>query len=111
MEGTIWIMVLKIIVFLPLTVLLIYLVLKFGGSSALKFQNGRYVRIIEKTSFSKESSIVLAAVGKRYFLISSTNTHNEILMELDHNEINEFLADKDSSMKAGLNNMFHRSRQ
>jgi len=110
MEGSILIMVLKIIIFLPFTVLLIYLVLKYGGSSSLKLQNGKYIRIIEKTCVSKESSIVLTAVGKKYFLMSCTNSNNEILMELNQDEINQFLANKDNSIKNGLNNLFNRSR-
>jgi flagellar protein FliO/FliZ len=111
MEGSIWIMLLKVIIFLPFTVLLIYLVLKYGGSSALKIQNGKFLKIIEKTSLSKDSSIVIASIGKKYYLISSTSSRNEILMELDQDEINEYLANKNNSIKNGLNNMFNRGRQ
>jgi len=111
MESSIWIMLIKIIIFLPFTVLLIYLVLKYGGSSALKIQKGKFLKIIEKTSLSKDSSIVLTCVGKKYYLISSTSSGNEILMELDQDEINEYLANKDISIKSGLNNLFNRGRQ
>lgn len=111
MEGSILIMLLKIIIFLPFTILLIYLVLKYGGSSSLKLQNGKYIRIIEKTCLSKDSSIVLIAVGKKYYLMGCTSSNNEIMMELNQNEIDDYLADKDNSIKNGLNNIFKRSRQ
>lgn len=110
MEGSIWIMLLKIIVFLPFTILLIYLVLKYGGSSALKIQNRKYIKIIEKTCLSKDSSIILANVGEKYFLMSCTSSHNEILMELDKDEINGYLANKDNSIKSGINNFFNRGK-
>ncbi|MCR3757834.1 flagellar biosynthetic protein FliO [Clostridium felsineum] len=83
----IFFMLIKIIIFLPIVILLIYLSLKYGGSKLQNIQNGRFLKIIEKTPISKENSIIVAQMGEKAYVLSSTQGKIEILKELTENEL------------------------
>lgn len=114
MESSIFVMFLKILVFLPFTIFLIYLVLRYGGKSLDGLQGGRYMKIIERVSFSKDSSILIVAIGSKYYLISSTNSKNEILKDIEEDEINDFLRNKEdkltSSFQSKINSFINRGK-
>ncbi|KHD38294.1 flagellar biosynthesis protein FliZ [Clostridium acetobutylicum] len=83
----IFFMLLKIIIFLPLVIFLIYLSLKYGGSKLQNMQNGRFLKILEKTPISKENSILVAQMGDKAYVLSSTEGKVEILKELTDEEL------------------------
>ncbi|SHI59955.1 flagellar protein FliO/FliZ [Clostridium amylolyticum] len=80
-------LILKIIVFLPFVITLIYLSLKFGGNKLQNMQNGSYMKIIERVQVSKENSLMLAKIGEKAYIMSSSPKGIEILEELSKEEL------------------------
>ncbi|MFA9398589.1 MAG: flagellar biosynthetic protein FliO [Clostridiaceae bacterium] len=82
----IFLSVLKLIIFLPLILFMIYFSLKYGGSKLNNFQNGKFIKIIERVNLSKDNSVVLTKLGEKYYILSSSNSNVEILKELTEEE-------------------------
>lgn len=80
-------MMIKIIIFLPFVLLIIYASIKYGGTKLQSFQRGKYIRILERVSLSKESSLLVIKIGEKGYLMSSNNHRTEILQELSHEEL------------------------
>lgn len=80
-------MLLKIIIFLPFILLLIYISIKYGGNKLQDMQNGRYIKIIERAAISKENSLLVVKIGEKGYVMSSVNGKLEIVSELDEKEI------------------------
>jgi len=87
MDVEFWSLFLKIIIFLPFILFLIYLSLKYGGTKLQVLQGGKYIRIVEKISLSKDNSIMVVKIGDKGYVMSSTNNKIEILKELDSEEL------------------------
>lgn len=107
-----WSMLLKIIVFLPFVILLIYLSLKFGGSKLQQIQNGRYIRVLERVPLSKDSNLAVVKIGDSGYVISATVNKVEILKTISQedldkleqtNSIPEFSSFKEFYENTGLN--------
>ena len=86
-DGEFWLLIIKIIVFLPLILLLMYLSLKYGGSKLQKLQDGKYMKILDRIALSKENSILVLKIGEKAYAISSNSNKIEILFELPKEEI------------------------
>ncbi|MFL0251624.1 flagellar biosynthetic protein FliO [Clostridium neuense] len=80
-------MIIKFIIFFPIIILLIYVSLKYGGSKFQDMQNGKYIKVLEKTSLSKEASLLIVKIGLKGYVISSTPSKTEILMEISDEEL------------------------
>ncbi|MDF2882594.1 MAG: flagellar biosynthesis protein FliZ [Clostridiaceae bacterium] len=80
-------MLLKIIVFLPFVIFLIYLSLKFGGSKLQQMQNGKYIKVLERVPLSKESNLVVVKIGDTAYVISTTLNKVEILKTISQEEL------------------------
>lgn len=93
MEATA-LMILKLVIFLPVIIILIYISLKYGGDKLQGMQNGKYIKVLEKTPLSKESSLVVAKIGSRGYLLSSSDAKVEILMEINEDELNSIEQNK-----------------
>ena len=91
-------MFLKIVIFIPFIVILIYLSLKYGGGKLQKFQNGKYIKILERVPISKENSIILAKIGDKGYVMSSTHGRMEIMTELTEEEVLEIEKAKQESI-------------
>lgn len=87
MDLQFWWMLLKILIFLPFILLLIYASMKFGGNKLQDIQNGRYIKILERAAISKENSLVVVKIGDKGYVMASTNGKLEIISELDREEI------------------------
>lgn len=87
MDLQIWGMILKIIVFLPFILLLIYISIKYGGNKLQDMQNGRYIKIVERASISKENSLLVVKIGEKGYVMSSASGKIEVVSELDEKEI------------------------
>jgi flagellar protein FliO/FliZ len=85
-----WESIIKIVVFLPFIIFLIYLVGKYGSSKIHNFQSGKLIRIIERVPVSKDNSLMVVIIGEKPYVISSTNGKMEILLELDKEHIEKF---------------------
>ena len=86
-EGQFWILIFKIIIFLPFILFIIYLSLKYGGNKLQKMQDGRYMKILDRVALSKENSIVVVKIGEKAYAVSSSSKEISILFELPKEEI------------------------
>lgn len=87
MDLNFWIMLLKIIVFLPFILILFYLSVKYGGSKLQQIQNGRYIKVLERVALSKENSLMVVKIGDKAYVMTSATGKVETLLEIDDNEI------------------------
>jgi len=87
MDGQIWLMLIKIIIFLPCVLILIYLSAKFGASKLQSMQNGKYIKVIERVPLTKESSLVVTKIGEKGYVLSSSNGGINILTKLSDEEL------------------------
>lgn len=79
--------ILRLIIFVPFIIFLIYLSLKVGGSKLQNIQNGRFLKILERVQISKENYILVIKIGEKGYVMSSTNDKIEMLMELTDEEL------------------------
>jgi flagellar protein FliO/FliZ len=79
----------KIIIFLPMVLILIYAVLKMGGSRVMKMGSGKIIRIIEKVPLSGKTFLCIAVINDKPYVISSTEERVEILMELPEESLHK----------------------
>lgn len=87
MDLEFWTLLFKIIIFLPFILLILYLSLKYGGNKLQKLQNGRYMKVLDRISLSKENSIVVVKIGDKAYAVSSSTKEIHILFELPQEEI------------------------
>jgi flagellar protein FliO/FliZ len=80
-------MLLQLLVALPFVLLLVYLSLKLGGSKLQQLQNGKFIKVLERVSVTKENSLLVTKIGQKAYVISSSNGKIEILLELSEDEI------------------------
>lgn len=88
MDLEFWTLLFKIVIFLPFILFILYLSLRYGGNKLQKLQNGRYMKVLDRISLSKENSIIVVKIGEKAFAISSTSKEINILFELPESEIN-----------------------
>lgn len=87
-------MILKVLIFLPAILGLIYLSLKYGGTKLQDIQNGRFIKILERVPLSKENSLITTKIGDKGYVISSTHGKVEILLELKAEELQRLESSK-----------------
>lgn len=80
-------LVLNLMIALPVIILLIYVVVKVGGSKLQNMQKSRFIKIIERVPVSKESCILVAKIGNRGYVMSSSSSGIQILFEIENNEL------------------------
>lgn len=71
-----------------------YLIKQLNKLAANRSKN---IRIIERMPLSKTSSLYIIEVMDRYYLMSGTEQHNEILKELDGAEISHYLEETEET--------------
>ncbi len=89
MDLQFWTMLLKIIIFLPLIIMLIYISIKYGGTKFQSAQNGKYLKIVERIQISKENSILLVKIGNKAYVMSSSASNVQVIYELTEEELKE----------------------
>jgi len=87
MDVEFWTLLLKILVFLPFILLILYISLKYGGNKLQKLQNGRYMKVLDRIGLSKENSIIVVKIGEKAYAVSSSSREIKILFELPQEEI------------------------
>lgn len=87
-------MFLKIIIFLPFILLLIYISIKYGGTKLQNIQNGKYIKILERTNVSKTNSLLVVKLGQKTYVMASTNGEIKIISELSEDEAVKLENDK-----------------
>lgn len=87
--------IIKSIISLIIVILLANIILK--SLNKYTKNNNRGIIIIEKISVGNNSSIGIIKVLNEYFLMSFTNTNNEILKKLDEEEVLEYIKKREDS--------------
>lgn len=77
----------KILIFLPFIIFMIYAFFKYGGAKLQEIQNGRYMKILDRMPLSKDNSLIVVKIGEKGYVISSAQGKIDILLELDEEEI------------------------
>ncbi|MBU5483025.1 flagellar biosynthetic protein FliO [Clostridium sp. MSJ-11] len=85
---------LKILIFLPFILLLIYTSLKMGGDKLQNIQNGRYMKILDRLPLSKDNAILAVKIGDKGYIVSSSNGKVEILFPLEEDELKKLESSK-----------------
>ncbi len=88
------IFILKIVVFLPCVIILIYLSLKLGGSKLQNMQSGNYMKIIERVQISKENALIIVKIGEKAYIMSSSPKGIKTLEEITKEELRSIEAKK-----------------
>ena len=100
------VLIFKIIIFLPFILFMLYFSLKYGGTKLQKLQNGRYMKILDRISLSKENSIVVVKIGDKAYAISSSLKDIKILFELPSEEIIKIESIKELPQYADMKDLF-----
>ena len=87
MDLSFWVSFGKIIIFIPFIVLLIYLSLKYGGGKLQSMQSGKYIKIYERVTLSKENSILIVKIGDKGYVLASSQGKIEILNEVSEEDL------------------------
>lgn len=82
-------MIFKTILGLALVLLLLYISLKLGGDKLQRFQNGKYIKVLERVPLSKDNFIFIVKIGESAYVMTSTAHNVEKLKELSYEEIEE----------------------
>lgn len=77
----------KLIVFLPFIIMLIYISIKYGGGKLQDLQKGKYMKILDRLSLSKENNILVVKIGEKAYVVSSVQGKIEILFEVPREDI------------------------
>lgn len=77
---------LELLIFLPFILILIYLLGKAVNKTNIS-PPGRYIKILERLSISKESSILVIKIGDKAYIMANNSGKTEILKELEQEEI------------------------
>ena len=80
-------MLLKIIVLLPFIIMLIYFSFKYGGKKLETIQNGRYFKVLERITISKDNYLLVVKMGEKAYIMCSTAKSIEILKEITEDEL------------------------
>ncbi|MGO0121706.1 flagellar biosynthetic protein FliO [Desulfothermobacter acidiphilus] len=84
MSKEIWWALVKLIVFLPLVLGLIYLTLRYGwGHRFLPGRRGQYLEVVEQIPLGPKAVLTLVRVGDRYYLIGHGEGAVNLLRELE----------------------------
>lgn len=82
-----WVMLLKIVVFLPFIILLIYLSMKYGTKKLQDMQSGKFIKVLERVPISKDNSLVVVKIGDKGYVLTSSSAKIDKLMELSEEEL------------------------
>ncbi|MBE6053325.1 MAG: flagellar biosynthetic protein FliO [Clostridium sartagoforme] len=80
-------LILKLILALAVVLGLMYLTFKLSGNKLSKINNGKYVKVLENTQISRESSIAVVKVGDKGYVLGICNNKIEKLDELSQEDI------------------------
>lgn len=92
-------MCVKVIILLPITLGMIYFIIKYGNGKLQSFGTNKIMKVIEKVQLSKDSCIAVIEVLGEYYLVSIGNGKSEILLKLDNEKIEEIFSSKKLQVK------------
>lgn len=90
------ILILKNLIILVIVIVLVNLVLRYLNRYMTK--NNNIIKIVERLSTNKDSSICVVMICDKYYLMSFTKESHSILKDLDKEEVEEILKKKQSNI-------------
>lgn len=92
------VLTLKLVLFTGALLLLLVAILKLTEGKLKGLSKGKYVKIIEKTALSKNSSIYLLKLGEEGAVILTNDKGAETIKELSKEEIEKIELEKEMSL-------------
>lgn len=89
------IMIVKLLIFLPIILFLIYASLKYGGSKLGNTQDSKMIRILKRVPMTKDTTLIVVKIGYRGFVMVSSANKTETVMELDDEQLAGFEKESD----------------
>jgi flagellar protein FliO/FliZ len=105
-DGQFGLLILRILLFLPFILVMMYLSLKYGGTKLQKLQDGKYMKILDRVALSKENSVVVVKIGKKAYTVSSSSREIRILFEIPPEEIIDIENSKDIPQLEDMKKLF-----
>lgn len=81
--------IINLIVFVPFTIALIIITIRFSKINFSGVGINKYVKVLERTNLSKDTEIYVLKVGGEGCVIVSSSTKTDIIKELTKNQIEE----------------------
>lgn len=81
--------IINLIVFVPFTIALIIITIRFSKINFSGVGINKYVKVLERTNLSKDTEIYVLKVGDEGCVIVSSSTKTDIIKELTKNQIEE----------------------
>ena len=80
-------LIIKLLFALLVVFSLMYLAFKLSGDKINRMNEGKYIKVLERTQISRDSSIAVVKVGKKGYILSTSSNKVEKLDELSEEEI------------------------
>jgi flagellar protein FliO/FliZ len=108
MDLNFWVMLLKIVVFLPFILVLFYLSVKYGSSKLQGIQNGKFIKVLERVPLSKENSLLVVKIGDKGYVLTSAAGKVDTLLEISEDELQNLEAAKVIPEYASLKDFYQK---
>lgn len=86
--------IIKVIAYFAVCIFIIWLSMKatklYAGGGMSRFTATRYIKLLDKMSFGKDSGVGIIQIGERYMLVSMANGRVDILCELSEDDLVDF---------------------
>ena len=76
----------KLIFALAVVLGLMYLSFKLSNNKISQFNEGKYIKVIERNQISKDTAIVVVKIGKKGYVLSTSNNSTNKIDELSEEE-------------------------
>ncbi|WP_139904195.1 flagellar biosynthetic protein FliO [Clostridium thermarum] len=106
MDKNTFTLILQLVFFLPFIIFLIFLSMKLGGSKLQNFQKGKFIKVFERTTISKENSLIVVQIGSKGYVMASTTGKLEIIKELEDAELAAITAQKAVPQFSSLQDLY-----
>ena len=81
--------IINLIIFIPITIILIIASLKLSKLNSDNINKHKYVKVLERTNLNKDTSIFVLEIGDEGCVLASSPSKIEKLKELNEEEISE----------------------
>lgn len=76
----------KLIFALAVVLGLMYLSFKLSNNKISQFNEGKYIKVLERNQISKDTAIVVVKIGKKGYVLSTSNNSTNKIDELSEEE-------------------------
>lgn len=94
-----YIMIVKLIFALVVVFGLIFIIYKTSGNQVANMQNGKYIKVIERTQVSKDTTLLVVKIGEEGCIMSSSPNNTQKVQDLSKEEINSIEVSKKRNLE------------